>query len=60
MQEDPEEANNIAFDTGPNKDLILSMNDKLNARLAEEVGVDDGSFLPIRDGKWYFPPKSER
>jgi hypothetical protein len=36
------------------------MNDKLNARLAEEVGTDDGSFLPIRDGKWYFPPKAER
>ena len=29
-------------------------------RIADEVGDDDGSFLPIRNGKWFFPPKSER
>jgi choline-sulfatase len=28
--------------------------------IAGEVGDDDGSFLPIRDGKWFFPPESER
>jgi hypothetical protein len=28
--------------------------------IANEVGDDDGSFLPIRDGKWFFPPKSKR
>jgi hypothetical protein len=32
------------------------MNAKLNGRLAEEVGVDDSRFLPIRDGKWVLPP----
>jgi hypothetical protein len=25
----------------------------LNERIDEEVGVDDGSFLPIIDGVWY-------
>ena len=38
-----------------NNDLVMAMNEKLNARIAEEVGNDDGSFLPIRDGKWFFP-----
>jgi arylsulfatase A-like enzyme len=60
LQEDPEETKNLAFNPGPNTDLIMAMNGKLNARLAEEVGDDNGSFLPIRDGEWYFPPKSER
>jgi hypothetical protein len=41
-------------------DLVMAMNAKLNGRLAEEVGDDNGSFLPIHDGKWFFPPKSER
>jgi hypothetical protein len=31
-----------------------------NERIADEVGVDDGSFLPIRNGKWAFPPLDER
>ena len=40
-----------------NIDLIMAMNAKLNDLIAEEVGGDDGSFLPIRDGKWFFPPE---
>jgi hypothetical protein len=35
----------------------MAMNTKLNARLAEEVGVDDGRFLPIRDGRWALPSR---
>lgn len=57
---DPDETNNLAMDVKANADLILSMNGKMNARLAEEVGADDGSFLPIRNGKWHFPPASQR
>ena len=38
----------------------MAMNAKLNARIDEEVGSDDGSFLPIRDGKWYFPDAKDR
>jgi hypothetical protein len=25
----------------------------LNARIDEEIGDDDGRFLPIRNGAWY-------
>jgi hypothetical protein len=38
----------------------MAMNDKLNVRIAEEVGIDDGSFLPLRNGKWHFPEAAER
>ena len=60
LDKDPEEINNLAMDTEKNRDLIMSLNEKMNRRLGEEVGVDDGSFLPLRNGKWYFPPSSER
>ena len=43
-----------------NGDLIVALNAKLNGRIAEEVGDDNGHFIPIRNGKWFFPPKSER
>jgi arylsulfatase A-like enzyme len=60
LRNDPEEVDNLALTPSAHTDLIMAMNTTLNQRLAEEVGDDDGSFLPIRDGKWYFPPKSER
>jgi arylsulfatase A-like enzyme len=60
LQEDAEEVHNLAADPKANGDLIMAMNAKLNGRLADEVGDDNGSFLPIRNGKWFFPPKSER
>jgi arylsulfatase A-like enzyme len=59
LQEDPEEIDNLAKDP-VKRDLVMAMNDKLNARIAEEVGDDDGTFLPIRNGKWFFAPKSEQ
>jgi choline-sulfatase len=52
--------NNLAMDTVKNGELILALNKVTNDLIAAEVGVDDGSFLPIRGGKWYFPPASER
>lgn len=60
LQNDPDETDNLAMDPRANGDLIMAMNAKLNGRIAEEVGVDDGAFLPIRNGKWHFPPASER
>jgi len=60
LQEDAEEIHNLAADPKINGELIMAMNAKLNARIADEVGDDNGSFLPIRNGKWFFPPKSER
>jgi arylsulfatase A-like enzyme len=60
LRNDPEEVHNLALTPSLHTDLVMAMNTTLNQRLPEEVGEDDGSFLPIRDGKWYFPPKSER
>jgi arylsulfatase A-like enzyme len=60
LQEDPEEVNNLAITPKANSDLVMAMNAKLNGRIADEVGDDSGNFLPIRNGKWFFPPKSER
>ena len=60
LEKDPEEADNLAMKGKAASELIMAMNEKLNARIAEEVGDDDGSFLPIRDGKWYFPDPKDR
>jgi arylsulfatase A-like enzyme len=60
LQEDTEEVHNLAADPEINGDLMMAMNAKLNGRIADEVGDDNGSFIPIRKGKWFFPPKSER
>lgn len=29
-------------------------------RITEDAGVDDRSFLPMRNGKWKFPPLDDR
>lgn len=60
LEADPHETRNLAGSGGAWRDLVMAMNAKLNARLAEEVGDDDGSFLPLRDGKWFFPPPEQR
>jgi len=59
LQNDLEEVDNLATNPKANADLIMAMNAKLNGRIAEEVGDDDGSFLPLRDGKWYFPTQAK-
>jgi arylsulfatase A-like enzyme len=53
LQEDPEEMRNLAQDGKAKSDLIMALNETLNGRIDEEVGVDDGRFLPLRDGFWY-------
>ena len=53
LQEDPEETRNLAQDGTAKGDLMMALNDKLNARIDEEVGVDDGRFLALIDGHWY-------
>ncbi|WP_029005039.1 sulfatase-like hydrolase/transferase [Azorhizobium doebereinerae] len=60
LEADPTEARNLAADGTKHRDLILAMNAKLNARIAEEVGVDDGSFLPLKNGQWVFPGPDQR
>jgi len=49
LRADPDEVTNLAYDFDANRDLIASMNAKLNALIANEIGVDDGSFLPFKD-----------
>ena len=53
LQEDPEETRNLAQDGTAKGELMMSLNGKLNARVDEEVGDDNGKFLPLRDGHWY-------
>jgi arylsulfatase A-like enzyme len=53
LQEDPQETRNLAVDGKAKAELLMGLNDKLNARIDEEVGVDDGKFLALKDGHWY-------
>ena len=46
---DPDETTNLASDFDRNRDLIAAMNAKLNTLIAREIGVDDGSFLPLKN-----------
>ena len=49
LQTDPQELHNLAYDFEKNKELIWTMNLKLNALIEREIGKDDGSFLPLTD-----------
>ena len=53
LQDDPDEMRNLAQDGAAKLDLIMALNDKLNARIDQEVGDDDGRFLALVDGHWY-------
>jgi arylsulfatase A-like enzyme len=53
LQEDPDETRNLALDGAAKGDLMMALNDKLNARIDEEVGEDNGKFLALVDGYWY-------
>jgi arylsulfatase len=46
LSDDPLETRNLALDPKKNSDLILRMNALLNKLMADEVGRNDGSFLP--------------
>jgi arylsulfatase len=45
---DPHELVNLAADPAKNKKLTMAMNSKLNAIIKEEVGVDDGSSMGLK------------
>jgi hypothetical protein len=53
LQEDPQETRNLALDGKAQAELFMGLNEKLNSRIDEEVGVDDGKFLSLSDGHWY-------
>lgn len=46
LQSDPEEMVNLAVDREANRDLILTMNAKLEAAIKAEIGKDDGREMP--------------
>ena len=49
LQTDPDEMNNLALDRTKNGEVLLAMNDKLNALIEDEVGEDIGQMLPGDD-----------
>jgi arylsulfatase A-like enzyme len=53
LQEDPDETRNLAQEGTARGELMMALNNKLNARIDEEVGDDDGKFLPLIAGYWY-------
>ena len=53
LQDDPEETRNLAQDGTAKGRLIMALNEKLNARIDQEVGDDDGRFLPLIHGYRY-------
>ncbi len=52
LEADPDEMQNLAVEPEKHGELLLAMNDKMNALLDTEVGLDDGSFLPGEDVNW--------
>jgi arylsulfatase len=46
LRADPHEIHNLAT-TPAHRDTVMRLNAQLNERIAREIGVDDGSFLPI-------------
>ena len=53
LGEDPQETRNLALDGKAKAELFMGLNEKLNARIDEEVGTDDGKFLSLKNGHWY-------
>ena len=49
LESDPNEMENLAVDARDHGDLMLAMSAKLNTLIEQEVGEDDGRFLPIGD-----------
>lgn len=52
-QADPHEAHNLAVGADARNDLVLAMNEKLNALIDSEVGEDPGGMIPDGvEGGW--------
>ena len=43
---DPDELVNLAYKPDDHRDLILSLNDKVNALIENEIGSDNGAIYP--------------
>ena len=61
LETDPHEMNNLALDIQRNGDLLVAVNDKLNALIESEVGEDVGQMLPGGEGaNWTLDPSISR
>lgn len=50
---DPDENNNLAIEPENHQELLMKMNEKLNQLITEEIGIDDGHYIPQFDGsRW--------
>ena len=57
LKNDPFEMNNLATNQRGNGELLVAMNDKLNALIEAEVGEDRGQMLPGGDNaNWQLDP----
>ena len=57
LEADPHEMQNLAQEQRANGDLLLEMNDNLNALIEDEVGEDFGQMLPGDDPvRWRLDP----
>ncbi len=53
LKADPDETQNLSLEPKKHGELLLAMNEKMNALIEAEVGIaDDGSFLPAGDSQW--------
>ena len=60
-ESDPQEMRNLAADGQRKGDLLVAMNDKLNALIESEVGEDTGQMLPGGDdANWKLDPSVSR
>ena len=59
LQADPHEMNNLAMNRVKHRDLIVTMNEKLNRLIDAEVGEDRGQMLPGGiDAGWEVTPET--
>jgi arylsulfatase len=61
VESDPNEMDNLATDRRSNAELLVAMNEKLNAMIEAEVGEDRGQMLPGGDdANWTLDPSVSR
>ena len=59
LRADPHEMNNLAMNRLKHRDLVVTMNEKLNRLIDTEVGEDRGQMLPAGiDGGWEVTPET--
>ncbi|HRI04253.1 MAG TPA: sulfatase-like hydrolase/transferase [Pyrinomonadaceae bacterium] len=61
LQKDPSEMTNLAAVKGQNKELVMTMNTKLNNVIKAEIGADDGREMPeVKGISWVLKVKDNQ